>query len=284
MSKVVLIPKNIEEIKNTEKLVNAYIVGIEGLSVNLPTYFTLKEILEIRSQTNNEIFISLNKNMYNSDLELLTKVLIELEKIDIKGILYYDIALVNLKQKLNLKKDLVWAQEHLTTNSLTCEFWHNEGVRGTYLSSEITLEEVLEIRKNTKMELMINIFGYVPIFTSARHLVTNYLDTFNIEDNSKINYIEKEGKTYPIVNEINTTVYSNSILNGIEEYLVLSDNLFEYVVINSFNIDDTKLLKILEMFKTVNVGNVKEYNNIINSYFNTDKGFLYKETIYKVNK
>ena len=78
------------------------------------------------------------------------------------------------------------------------------------LSSEITLDEVKEIEKEAKAKLMLPVFGYLPMFVSRRHLVKNYLETFNLEDNSKINYIEKEGKIYPIIdNEEGTIAYSS---------------------------------------------------------------------------
>lgn len=73
-----------------------------------------------------------------------------------------------------------------------------------------------------------NVFGYIPMFTSRRHLIQNYLDTFNLHSKNK-NTIRKEGKSYPI-NDTNlgTTVYSNYILNAVDidfsniDYLVLT--------------------------------------------------------------
>ena len=49
----------------------------------------------------------------------ILSLLLEIEKLKIKGIIFYDIAIINLKQKHNLQTSLVWAQEHLTTNYQT---------------------------------------------------------------------------------------------------------------------------------------------------------------------
>ena len=281
--KLILIPKNKEEIKLTDHLVDGFILGIDGLSTNLPTYFSLEDVKEILKLTDKEIFISLNKNMHSKDLNLLKTTLLELEKINIKGILYYDVSLVNLKQELNLKKDLVWNGEHLVTNSESINFWKDEGVNNAYLSNDITKEEVIKIKEEVNIDLMMDVFGYVPIFTSYRHLVKNYLKTFSLKDDSKINYIEKEGKIYPIVDYINTTVYSNNILSLALEYLELSD--ISYGVINSFNIDTDLIVKVIEIFKNINKENVDEYKLELSKYFdNIDNGFLDKETIYKVVK
>ena len=46
----------------------------------------------------------------------LEELLLNLNKYSIKGVLFYDIGVLNIYNRLNLNYDLVWAQEHLTTN------------------------------------------------------------------------------------------------------------------------------------------------------------------------
>ena len=279
--KLILIPKNIDEITKANDLVDGFIIGVESLSTNMPFYVNLNELKEILKMTSKKVFVSLNKNMHSKDLNFLKEILLELEKLNIEGILYYDVSVVNIKQELSLKKDLVWSAEHLVTNSLSINFWKDEGVNFAYLSSDITIEEIKKIKNETDVTLMMNIFGYVPIFTSYRHLIKNYLKTFNLNDNSEINYIEKEGKKYPIVDKENTTVYSSNILNACLQI----DEDSDYGVINSFNIDEEVIIEIIKLFKELNEANKDEINSKINSYFkNIDNGFLNKETIYRVIK
>lgn len=281
--KKLIIPNSFKQIKDLIELYDGVIVGIDKLCMNMPTSFSFDKIVEIVNfikENNKEVFIALNKNMFNKDLESLKEILIKLDELSITGILYYDIAIVNLKKKLNLKTPLVWNQEHLTTNYLTSNFWYEYGSDYVYLSNEITLDEINEIKKNTKCKTMTTLFGYLPMFVSRRHLVRNYLDTFNIKDNSKINYLYKENKYYKIIDtEDGTIAYSSHILNGIEEMLKIDT---DYVVLNSFGIEDDTFYEVLEMFNNVNKSNVLEYNERINSLLETYKGFLYSETIYKV--
>ena len=282
MPKKIVIPSDLQSIYNLKDKVDGFILGLKNLSVNLPFYFELDELFDvIDNLSDKEIFISLNKNMHNTDLEYLKEVLIKLDKTNIKGIIYYDVSIVNLKKELNLDVDLVWGQEHMTTNYLTMNYWYDFGAKYTYVSSDITLEEIKEISKLAKSKLMVQIFGYQPMFTSYRHLVKNYLKTFDIDDNSKEYIIEKEGNKYSIIDdEIGATVYSNNILNGIEEYLDLD---VDYVVLNSYNIDNFEY--VIDLFNSVNENNKNEYyNKIKDMYGNVDKGFLYKETVYRVKK
>ena len=211
--------------------------GIGGVTV-------LKEILKMTSK---KVFVSLNKNMHSKDLNFLKEILLELEKLNIEGILYYDVSVVNIKQELSLKKDLVWSAEHLVTNSLSINFWKDEGVNFAYLSSDITIEEIKKIKNETDVTLMMNIFGYVPIFTSYRHLIKNYLKTFNLktENVRNVNFIE-------FVNSKN--------LEGLDEHFITP---------------------ILEKCRTTEeTVLVKREMQIINKYFNIEASGIFSKNAF----
>lgn len=253
------------------------IIGIKDLSINMPCYFEVEDL----SKINKDLFICLNKNFHNSELELLENTLVELSGYDIKGIIFYDLAVVNIVKKLNLNFELIWNQEHMTNNYYTINFWNEMGVKTTWISNDITLREMKEIKENTPSKLMVTLFGYVPMMTSRRHLVKNYLKTFDLDDKSLINYIEKEDNIYPLVDEKHgTTCYTSFILNGLKEKLLLD---YDYIVLNSFLISDEDFVTVIEIFNEVNNDNVDMLEEKINNMFNnTKKGFFYEETVYKV--
>ena len=276
--KLLIMPNSIKQVNELLENIDGIIVGLDKLCINMPYNFSLDEINElitICNENDKEIFISLNKNMFNKDLDYLKEILLTLDSKNITGIFYYDIAIVNMKEELNLKVDLVWNQEHLTTNYLTSNFWNEHGAAYTALSSEITLDEV-------KAKLKFTAFGYLPKIVSRRHLVKNYLDTFNLKDNSKINYITKEDKVYQIIDTIDGTIaYSDKVLNAISEVSSLD---IDYIILNSFSIPNDIFKDVTHMFKNVNSANKEEYKEKIDSMLDTYLGFLYKETIYKVKK
>ncbi len=283
MNKIITLPSDFNEIEKTKDLVDGYIIGIENMCVNTNLCISIDDLDILKKYTSKDIFISINKNMHNSDLDKIKEILIELNNYNIKGVLYYDVSVLSIYKSLNLNYDLVWAAEHLTTNYNTINYWNDFGVNYTYLSSDITEEEIITISKKSKSKLMVTLFGYLPMFVSKRHIVKNYLEYFKLEDNSKINYMKKEGKTYPIVdNDIATQVYSDSILNGIKSYININ---VDYVILNGFDIDLDKFIEVIKLFKSVNKNNVLEYYNKINNMFvNTSLGFLNTKTIYKVKK
>lgn len=281
MKKIITIPSSLEEIENTKNIVDGFIIGIKDMCVN--TNFCISDLSILESIKDKDIFISLNKNMHNSDLDKLKEILLDLNNYNIKGVLYYDVGAYNIYKSLDLNYDLVWASEHLVTNYNTINYWNELGVKYAYLSSDITEEEIITISKNCKSKLMVNLFGYLPMFVSKRHIVKNYLEYFNLNDDSNINYIEKEDNIYPIIdNNTGTYVYSSNILNGIKSYLNID---VDYVVLNSFNIELDKFKEVINYFKSVNKDNVHEYDKRINDMFvNVDNGFLEKKTIYRVKK
>ena len=281
MTKKIIIPSSKKQIEDLMNYVDGFIIGLKDMSVNLPTYFNLfeiKEISELLHKNKKELFVSLNKNMHNNDLEYLKEVLLEFEKYHINGIIYYDVGIINLKQELKLKKDLVFSEEHAVTNFATINYWNNMGAKYAYLSNEITLNEIIDIHKNSNSKLFVQVFGYVPIFVSERKLITNYKKYFNIKNDSELYFIEKEEKKYPILEDKYTTqVYADYILSAIEEIEKLKQENIEYVVYNSFNINEEIFDYIIKREKITD----KEIQKLLN---NVDKGFLYKETIYKVKK
>lgn len=289
MSKLLILPSSLKQIDDLLLDVDGFILSIECLSINSSFYIKLSEIDKIilkLKKHQKEVFISLNKNMFNNDLNFLEDALKKLSHFDISGILYYDISVLSIAKRLNLNLSLVWSQEHLTTNYLTCNYYYEKGCKYVYLSSEITLNEILEIKEKTKLLTIVPIFGYLPMFASKRHVVKNYLDSFNLKEPSTKYFLEKENKNYPIIdNDLEVTVYSSDILNGLDEYLILKQKKIDYVTLNSFNIKEEQFKTVVSLYKTVTYDNKDNYNHIIDRMFsNIDKGFLYKETIYKVKK
>ena len=280
MSKKIVIPSSKKQIKILMNYVDGFLIGLKDMSINLPTYFSLyeiKEIGELLHDNNKELFVSLNKNMHNYDLKYLKEVLLEFEKYDITGILYYDISIVNLKQELNLKKDLVFSEEHAVTNFTTINYWNNMGANYAFLSNEITLHEIIDIHKNSNSKLLVQVFGYIPIFVSERKLISNYKKHFDLQDDSDKYYIEKEGKKYRLLEDKYTTqVYSDYILEAIDEIKKLEKENIEYLVFNSFDIDDNVFDYVVKSYNHIESKDLKKLLE------NADKGFLYKETIYKV--
>ncbi len=285
MAKLMVIPNCYEDITNIIGHVDSIAVGLRDLSVNF-LELDLEQIehilIDIHNQ-NKKLFVSLNKNMHNNDLENVRKALIKFEELRIDGIFYCDVGVLNIHRELKLQIPLVWSAEHLATNYNTINYWSKFNLSYVFLSNEITKEEVTVIKEHSKIPLIVQAFGYVPMYISKRHAIKNYLEHFKLKTDSKDFYIYKEEKKYPILErKDNTEIYSYFILNAIEEYGTMD---VAYILLNGFKINIQLFLQVIDLFNNVNEKNKDEFKNKIDQLFdNTDLGFIYKEAIYQVKK
>ena len=131
---------------------DAFIFALKDYSSGYANELTIDEIKEIKEKTKCNIFVAINKNIFNDELPLLEKYMIELDKMKINGILFYDLAILSIRNRLGLKVPLVWNQTHMVTNYNTCNYFYNKGCEYGVFASEITLDEINEIKSKTKMK------------------------------------------------------------------------------------------------------------------------------------
>ena len=109
--------------------VDGIILSLKDYSIGSNVYYDLDEIKEILKNTKKEIFINMNNNIMNNEIEELKTILKELDKLNIKGIFFYDIAILQLKRELKLNIDLIWNQTHMVNNYKTCDYYYSKGVK-----------------------------------------------------------------------------------------------------------------------------------------------------------
>lgn len=269
MSKLLVSGNSLEHINSlVDKKIDGIIISIKDLAVNASFYIDVDELDKIDFK-NKEVFVSLNKLMHNSDLEHLRIVINKLKDKNVR-ILFYDMAVYNIAKELNIIDKLVIFQDHLNASIMSHEFYHRLGIKSSYVTSDITKEELLDIKRNSQMEILFLGYGYAPIFYSRRYLIRNYMKYIDEDnDGDKYSIVSDMGEEYPICEEeYGTTIYTNKIINLIN-YL---DDIKEidYIVMNSNNIIDN------------------EFNMVVDKFINHDKmddcysGFFNKKTIYKV--
>ena len=269
MSKLIVSANSWKHINTLiKKKIDGVLLYVDGLSVNGPFYIDIDE-LEKKDFRGKELFLSLNKIIHNSDLEYLRVAMNKLKEKEVK-ILFYDMAVFNIAKEYDMVSKLVIYQDHLNASTLTNNFYYDLGIHGSYITSDITSEELLEIKENSKMSTMFTVYGYSPIFYSRRYLIKSYLNYINKYSNGlKYTMVSDTGGSYPIQEEaFGTTVYTPDVINLIN-YL---DELkkIDYLVMHSNNIADL------------------EFNKIVDKFINKEKmdnpyiGFFKAKTIYRV--
>ena len=274
--------------KQVYENIDGLILSLKDFSVQSINYYTLEEIKEIKNNNPTiEIFISMNKNFMNEDIEPLEKVLKEIDNLNINGIFFYDMAVLKIHNDLNLKTDLVWASTHMVNNYKTCDYYYSKNVKYALLGKEITLEEMIEIINNSKVTSMVEVIGLPSVAFSKRKLISNFYSDLGKEPKDTITVEEKvTGDNYILNEDKNgTSFYLDKLVNGTVVLKDLYDNNCPYIIIREYGIDKDIFYELVK--------DTKEYiNNKCNDEKYIEKykklgdftSFFYKKTIYKVKK
>lgn len=279
MSKIIVTPKNEKHLnKLLDDKIDAVLLSIENLSVNSEYYISLNKLREILpkiKEKNKEVFISVNKIMHNYDLEKLKICMQTLKELNVDKILFYDLSILSIADKLNITNKLVIYNEHSNASINSHKFYQSYGVDESLITSDITLEEINEIKKQTGIKLIVPVYGHIPIMYSRRYLLTNYFNHIKKQKTSPYYYFKQNEDKYIIKEEpYGTAIYSGKIINLDEEYKKYQ-NTFDYIILYSNFID-----------ASIYDNTIKHYLNIndLDKFDNSYKGFAYTKTTYKVKK
>lgn len=268
--------KKLLKINNDKELTynaDGYILGMNQYSYLFGRTYTFKEIVKIKEcNPDKEIYVSVNRIIFNDELEGYKKELRLLDELELNGIIVGDVAALTY----GLKTNVILDQMHLNNSYFTINHYMDNGLSGIVLTNDITSKEIEEIRKNTSSLLFKQVFGYPHLSTSNRMLITNYLTHFNVH-NKSFSYIIKEEKSddyYQVIQDnFGTHIFGSNSLN-----LLGIDLDVDYEIIDGYLMDDIK--DVLDAFFYEKLDKKKE----IDDKYNANDGFIDKETIYKVKK
>ncbi len=277
-----LIEKNSTNFNNIKT--DGIILSLKDYAVQSIVYYELDEIKKIIDDNPTlEVFIKMNKNIFNDEIDKLKEILIELNKLNIKGIFFYDLAILNIKQELKLDIDLVWDQSHMVNNYRTCNYYYNEGVKYALLGKEITLEEIKEIVNKSKITSMVEVVSTPAIAYSKRKLLTNYFKSINKDKKDTLEILEKVSNKSYIVKESNngTSFYTKDIMNGTSIIKDLYSVNTPYIIMREEGIPDfDELVNDTHDY----IKNECSDEKYIEKYkkLGDNTNFFFKETMYKV--
>lgn len=280
--KLLVEPMNKENLKfNCDGL----ILAIKDYAVESNTYFTLEEIKNISDSFSGEIFVKLNKNLMNDDIPFVKDILVQLDKMNITGVFFYDLAVLELKRELNLNIDLVWNQTHMVNNYKTCNYYYSKGAKYALIGKEITLDEILEIIDLSDITSMVEVVSKPSVAFSKRKLVSNYYKDMGINGSKEIIVNEKVSNlNFDIKEDSNGTVFFlDLITNGTSIIRDLYDNGCSYIIMREYGIDNFRELvnDTMEYIKDScsDLSYVLKYKKLGDS-----TNFFFKKTIYRVKK
>lgn len=267
MSNFIVIPskkEDIDSILNSD--IKGIIIGVKDLSI-YPFELNIEDIIEIADNTDKEVIVAMNKMIHNKDLELVKNVINKIKDSKISKIMFYDLGIFNMCRDMDIKKELILSQEHLNASVNSNNFYYDKGISNVFVTSDITFDEVLEIKNNTNMNIYYTVYGYLPIFYSRRYLLSNYFKYIDKDMSSDTYYIFNNDMKYMIKEYSYGAIIYSPLVNLINE--IDKINTIDNMVIDLSYTDDINVID-----KFINK----------DSMDNTYIGFYDKKTIYKLKE
>lgn len=253
------------------------LLPLENFSVDYFKYYSIDEIKKYKNSTNKLCFVVINKMIFNEELDNLLAVLKELEHIKVDGVFFYDLAVVNLVKENNLSLNLIYNATNMVTNSDTINLYYDLGIKGAYLSNEITKDEVLKIRENTKSDLFTLLLGTPVVAMSRRGLLSSYFLNKKETGSALITIKEpKSGQEFLVKEDENgTTFFYKKRLNLSNVYKEFLEAGINYGIIEQGDYSSDQYKELIKSYVNFNKRKIDEL-------VGHNRGFLYRKTIYRV--
>lgn len=262
------------------------ILPLEGFSVESKCFFSMDEIKDIKEKYSCMVFVKVNKNFMNEEIDDLKNVLQELNDCGIDGVFFYDLAVLELKNELNLQLPLIWNQTHMVNNYKTCDYYYSKGVSYALVGKEITLEEIKEIVQNSKISVMVEVVSKPSVAFSKRKLITHYYqDLGKAKKNDMIIHERGTNQDYELFeNKDGTSFFLDVVTNGTSIIKDLFDIDTPFIIMREYGLENIFSLLIQDTMNYISTGckdssYVEKYKMIGDS-----TNFFFRKTIYKVKK
>lgn len=307
MTELLVTPKSIEHIKTLiDAGADAFVIGEAQFGLRLAGEFNRDKVakaIELIHSHNKKVYVAVNGLFHNEHLDAVEDYMKFLHEVKPDAILFGDPAIVMYARELGNTIPLQWNQETLVTNYFQVNYWGQRDANRAVLARELSLDEVLNIKKHSEVEIEVQVHGMTCMFQSKRKLLGNYymyqdkvmkIENRDIQDEMLL-YDEERNNKYPIFEDSNGThIMSPNDICVIEEL----EELIE-AGIDSFKIDG--ILHSEEYITTVTKAYRQAldlYNEDVEAYEDAkfdlvdmieeiqpehrplDQGFLFKQTVY----
>lgn len=299
--------RDLDEVKElAEAGADAVIVGHQHFGLRVTGDFTLQEIEEALvylNKSNKKLYVLINAIFHNERLIELPSYLKALEEMGVHGIICGEPSIFPILAEINSSLSVHWNPETLATNYETLKYWQSKGISRAVLSNELSLDAIIEIKKELSLPVEVQVQGMTCIFQSKRKLVRNYYQ--HIQEEEEANYLQEKNlhlrqfkeddSHYPIFEDCNGThIMSNEDLCMIEHLLGIIDGNIDCLRINGLLKSRHYNKKIVSIYKEaiqLCVSNPAMYEKKKNEYVEEiikmqpderklDTGFYFKEQIY----
>lgn len=257
--------------------VDALQVGSNHYGLRLPGEIDLEQLQEVVTYAharNVKVYVVVNRIFDNSQLEGLAQYLRQLHHLKVDALAFGDPAVVMILKELGIQLPLHWNTEMTSTNYATANYWGTKGAVRAVLARELNLEEIHEVKRNTKLEVQVQVHGLTNIYHSKRRLVQSYMQHLGRDTQKEIYgadrglyLIERERLELkqPIYEDVNGTHIMSP------DDLCMIENLDELLEIDLDSLKIEGLMKSIEYNET----SVRAYRSALDALYADPEGYQF---------
>ncbi len=149
--------------------------GLRGFAHNLDTEELAAASL-IAHRLGKKIYVTVNIFARQADLEKIPPYLEYLHELKVDALIISDPGVLLLARKYAPEIPIHLSTQANTTNSLSVEFWREQGVRRINLARELSFREIAEIMRKSRVEIEIFVHGAMCMSYSGRCLMSAFLN------------------------------------------------------------------------------------------------------------
>ena len=297
--------KNLAEMVLLEKA-DAFVIGDARFARVLRGSFDENELVSavnFAHGAKKKVYLLIDAVFPNDLLVKLKVYLHAVKHILFDGVRVADLGAYLLVREIMPTVGVQFVDEMMLTNYETVNFWASRRIERVRLAHELTLDEVVAIKKNANAEIEVLVQGAPFMFTSRRKLVDNYLEFQrlagkNVALLSEGNFLFDRDRSlyYPIIeNQHGTHIYGGSDVCMIDDLAQLIAIGIDAIYLEGLTYESENYVKIVQLYKmAVELATVDkkkyaqagralyvEVEKLQGQFRQTDRGFYYKPTIYK---
>lgn len=300
-------PKNRQEIELLATAgACAFVIGDARFCTMVRGSFQEKDLapaVKLAHALGKKIYLSIDAIFPNALLAQLEIYLKNIKHVNFDAIRVADLGAYMLVKQIMPESLVHFVDAMMLTNYCTVNYWAKKGVSRVKLAHELTLDEVLEIKKEATSEIEILVQGAPLMFTSRRTLVENYLDyqrtvgkNATIVSDGNFLFDKERDLYYPIIeNQHGTHIYGGNDVCMVDDLARLLAVGIDVFYLESFTYRAEELVKMMGLYRLavdLAVNDKDKYKKVgpaIHAQADKlqpemrrmDRGFYYKPTIYK---
>lgn len=174
----------------------------------------LQEGINFAHTRNKKVYVTISLLPHNNDFVKLEEYLLKLEEIKVDGLILCEPGTLEIVRKVTPNMKIHMGVQANIYNYETAKFYYDLGVRRVVAAKELSLKDIIDIRKNVPLDLEIEAFvhGSMVMSYSGRRLLSNYMtsrDVGKYDDEKHYSLVEEKrpGQYCPIYEDNGGTIF-----------------------------------------------------------------------------